>query len=871
MKLTLKILKLIAFLIIPVLFIMLTASFLLQDKVASIILKSLNKDISTKLEVGSFKLSFLKKFPKASLELKDVLVHSSSNFKSNSFKGINTDTLLAARVVTGEFRITDIIKGIYNIERVSARDGKINFYTDTAGLVNYAISVKSNNNGGDVFTIDLKRINLTNIKSYYNNLATKLVINGLVKEGTIKSRISGKNIDFTVNSDIQIAGFQLYNTKITRAINSEITLTLNSSKDGVLFKKGVLKVENFNFALSGFISSDNILDLKITGRNIDISKIRKYLPENYLKLVSEYDPSGSLIVDSKIKGLLSRTSNPHVEITCSLNRGRITYGKSDLTINNLSFTGAFSNGSKNRFETSFVSFNDIKATLGSAQYTGTFKLSNFVHPRIEVLLKGKVYPREIKEFFDLQNISTAKGSADIDLKIEGNLIHKDKISLSDIIDMKPEGTMVFNSMDIGFKNDKILLNKISGNVLSTNSIRATDFHFDYKGQNIKIDGEFTNLPEWIAGRRVKLFAKGDVFFSRFIPEAFVKDLNSGDASKPNKTAFSLPSDIILDINFRIDNLDYKTFSSSKIEGSLTYKPRTLTFKSLSMKSLNGSISGNGFVVQNSTKSFIAKGSFNVADIDVNKAFITFHNFGQDFLKAENLKGTLSGSLSLLLPLDSMLKYQIKTVTAEGKMILVNGALVNFEPVKHLSTYIELSELENISFARLENDFFIRNNFLYVPQMDVKSSAADLSVNGKHSFDNNYEYHVKILLSEILSKKRNKNKKNVTEFGVIEDDGLGRTSLLLKVVGKNEDIKVGYDMKAAGSEVKNNIKQERQTLKTILNQEYGWYKNDSLPKQEPVKKKLRFRITFDDNDSLKSSSDTPSVKKENGFKGLFKKK
>ena len=871
MKLTLKILKLFAILIITVSIILLSASFLLQDKVAGIILKSFNKNISTKLEVGSFKLSFLRKFPKASLELKDVLVHSSPNFNSHSFTGINTDTLLTARFVTVDFKITDILNGVYNIERVSARDGKINFYTDAAGFVNYDISSKGKKTDGDVFTIDLKRINLTDIKSYYINLATKLIINGLVKEGTIKSRISGDDIDFNANAEIEIAGFQLYNTKITKTITTEIELTLKRSKNGILFKKGVLSVENYDFDLNGFISSDNVLDLNITGHNVDISKIRNYLPEKYLKFVSEYNPSGILIVDSKIKGLLSRTANPHIEINCSLNKGRITYGKSDLSINNLSFSGHFSNGSKNCFETSAVLFKDIKVNLGSAQYTGTFRLSNFDHLRTELLLKGKVFPDELREFFDLQNISTAAGNVDLDLKIDGNLFPKDKITFSDIIDLKPEAALVFNSFDIGFKNEKILFTKVNGNMVISNSIRASNFQFDYKGQKIKIDGEFINLPEWFTGRPAKLIATGDVSFDRFIPEVFIKNLTSGDSSNIKKAAFALPDDVILDINFKIDNLNYKTFSSSRIAGSLTYKPRLLTFKSLNMQSLDGTISGNGFVVQNSSKSVIARGNFNVTNIDVNKAFTTFHNFGQDFLKAENLKGTLSGSLSLLLPMDSTLKPQIKSVTAEGKVILVNGALINFDPVKHLSSYIELSELENISFKQLENDFFIRNNFLYVPQMDVKSSAADLSVNGKHSFDNNYEYHVKILLSEILSKKRKKSKKNVTEFGVIEDDGLGRTSLLLKVVGKGEEIKVGYDIKAASSEVKNNIKQERQTLKTILNQEYGWYKSDSIPKQDPVKKKSRFRITFDETDSIKSTPATPVVKKEGVVKSLFKKK
>jgi hypothetical protein len=156
-------------------------------------------------------------------------------------------------------------------------------------------------------------------------------------------------------------------------------------------------------------------------------------------------------------------------------------------------------------------------------------------------------------------------------------------------------------------------------------------------------------------------------------------------------------------------------------------------------------------------------------------------------------------------------------------------------------------------------------------MEVKSSAADLSVNGKHGFDNAYEYHVKILLSQILSKKRMKNKSTITEFGVVEDDGLGRTSLLLKIIGKGDEAKVGYDMKAAGTEVKNNMKKERQTLKTILNQEYGWYKNDSASNQKPAEKKSRFRIKWEDGDTVKSMADPPAVKKDNAVKNLFRKK
>jgi hypothetical protein len=277
------------------------------------------------------------------------------------------------------------------------------------------------------------------------------------------------------------------------------------------------------------------------------------------------------------------------------------------------------------------------------------------------------------------------------------------------------------------------------------------------------------------------------------------------------------------------------------------------------------ISGNGFIFQNNVMAFNSKSSFNVTHVDINKAFTSFNNFGQTFIKAENLRGILSGSVSMILPLDSILNPGIKSVSAEGSFVLENGALINFGPVKELSSFIELSELENISFDRMENDFFIRNNIFYIPQMDVKSSAANLSVNGRHDFDNNYEYHVKMLLSEILSKKRKKNRNSVTEFGAVEDDGLGRTSLLLKITGSSDEVKVGYDIKAAGTTLKNNIKTEQKNLKTILNEEYGWFKKDTSASTKHTSKKQRFKISWDGNSNVKNATDTLKPKSKSKVK------
>jgi hypothetical protein len=353
-------------------------------------------------------------------------------------------------------------------------------------------------------------------------------------------------------------------------------------------------------------------------------------------------------------------------------------------------------------------------------------------------------------------------------------------------------------------------------------------------------------------------------------------MNSPDLKKDKAKAISeqatlnLPDDVNLEVDFSLDTLIYKTFDARKISGTLSVRPKMLNFRTINLNSQKGKVSGNGLVVQNPDKSFIGRGSFSITDVDVNQAFTAFHNFGQGFMKAENLAGSLSGTISLVLPVDSLLKPVMSSLTAEGKYIITNGALIDFDPIKALSSFIELSELENIKFNQLENDFFIRNNYFYVPQMDVRSSAVDLSVNGKHSFENDYQYHVKMRLSEILSNKARKNRNLSDEFGEVEDDGLGRTSVFLKIVGKGEDVKVSYDMKAAGAQVKSDFQKEKQNLKTILNEEYGWYGKPPEPEKKQAGKP-RFRVSWDGSDTSSVEEEPPAVKKEGIIKRIFRKK
>jgi hypothetical protein len=647
---------------------------------------------------------------------------------------------------------------------------------------------------------------------------------------------------------------------------------MEDSDNGILIRKGDLAFEGIRFSIAGKITPDNILGLDLNGENIDLAKFRKYLPEEYSKQFTGYALSGILKFNSRITGKVSGVTHPHIELEGNLENGAISSPETGMNIRDINFNSLYSNGLKNSQETGMISIKNLHAKVGSGDYSGNLLIRNLINPVTELELKGRIFPGELKQMFDIKDITAASGSFDLDLRLTTDFRPHDSITVSDIISMKPDASIRFNSLSIGFRKFNHDINNINGDIIIAGDIRARNLTMIYEGQKITVNGEFRNLPEWAAGKNVKLNADAEIQFNKLDPLTFTGKTSGNEkvGMKKNK-AFIMPRDLLLNIRLRIDSLKYQSMPVSELTASFVYRPGLLTFNSFKMNTLDGIISGNGFIAQNNDKAIICKGLFSITDINIKKTFVTFRNFGQDFIKAENLAGDLTGSLTLLLPLDSLLRPQIKSVVAEGRYIVDNGSLLDFEPVRELSSFIELSELENIRFEKLENDFFIRNNCIYIPQMDVKSSAADISLNGKHNFDNSYEYHLKVRLSELLSKKRKKNTSVKTEFGVVEDDGLGRTSLLLKVESKGDGIKVGYDVKAAGQKVRTSIKSERQTLKTILNQEYGLYKNDTIPEQKPAEKKTRFRISWDESDTINKETEQPEVKKDNALKSLFRKK
>jgi hypothetical protein len=845
-------------------------SFIYKDRVAGILLSAVNRELSTKIEIGRYNLSLLRKFPRASVELQDVSVLSSVGYNRKEFKNEETDTLLKVKSVFLEFAMTDILRGNYKIGRITLADGKLNLLSDSSGRVNYEVTKPSESASASEgnMVINLDRITISGINVRYINRATSLGINGLVRSGRLKSRIAGNDFDLNCTSAFLIRSFEIFSSPVKVNAEGSLDLSLHQSDSGTVFRKGDLKLESFRFGLTGSVSSSDNADLLITGRNIDLGRIKKYLPEEYAAKLAGYSPEGIVKTECRISGKISRKENPGIDLSVSLSKGRIGYKDSDTELRDLQFSGSFTNGALHRPETFILKADSYRFRIGSAEWKGSFSLADFTHPSVKALFSGDIIPEELMSFLPEPVLKSAKGSLRLNLTFNGSLQKKAKYGISDLLDLDPHADISFRSLSFQGREKGLKIDDVTGSIMLAKNLWADELSFTWLGQRFRINGEFRNFPEWLAGKPSVLQMSGDVAAEDMNAALFLPD--STETKNGKASALILPGDIRADVSFRLRNFRWDRFEAGEIAGTVRYSPGRVELGGLKISALDGTTEGSCYLVQNRTRGFLSHGDFTFGNIDIKKAFNSFRNFGQDFIVAANLAGSLSGNLSLLMPLDSMLNPESKGLTAEGKYVLVNGALTSFEPVKALSDYIELSELENITFSKLENELFIRDRYVAIPQMEIKSSAADFTVSGKHGFDDSYEYHVKTYLSLLLSKKARKTSLQPEEFGAVEDDGLGRTSLFLKITGIDENIKVAYDLKAAGNNLKSNLKKEKGNLKTILNEEYGWFKKDSAPRQDNSSKP-RFRIIFPETDSSATVKDTVAAGKDRKNNRIFKKK
>jgi len=843
-----------------------------HDQLAGALLKKVNSTLNTKVSYKSLNVSLWGAFPDVSFRFKDVLIRPSFDYSRQEFGNLNSDTLLSASTLSVSVDLRSVISGQTIIKGISCKDGVANLLSDTNGKTNFQI-LNTDSKKESSANVRLDLISAKNIKIVFADRATDILIRGYINSSSVSGEIFGTGIDLSVNVNMFLYQLQVYGFKFGER-TAEANLQLFKTTSSVSFRKGSLRLGELLFNLDGSIDFEHKwLGLTVKGHNIDISDIVTSLPAKFSAPFKGIKPGGIVEISGVIKGEYGMANAPHFDFQYNLSNGRLIYGQSGIDVNDLYLKGEITNGSKNNRETFLFTVDPLKAALGAARFNGSLKIENLNEPLIVLTLNADLVFNDLRKFIKTKSFDSSEGAVSGNLSLNGRLPSGEKLSVASLPHLNPVANIRLESFAADFPETGLFMRDVSGKIRLDKDLFAENLSMTILDQKYCFNCNLSNFTGWIAGSGELLDITGDITADTFNPSAFAatqKEKPGGD--RKDKSVDLFPKDVLANVTFHANHMINNKLHAEDFSCNLSYKPFVLSFNNISAKCLDGSILGDFMIGRKSDGSYVSKSGLTLNAIDIRKAFVAFNNFGQKFIISENLGGRLTGTISLLTMVDKDFKILTPTTIAETHISVLDGRLIDFKPVEELSRFINLDELRDISFSKLENDIFVKNSTLSVPKMQITSSVGSFSIYGNHNFNGDYSYHIRVLLSEVLSKKAREKNRHKNDFGQIADDGLGKTTLPLKLESKNGKSDVSYDFGQSKEIVKESITVEKKSLKSLLNEEYGWYKEDTTVKANvKTESKPKFSITWEEGKEQNKEQEVTEEEDETSLRDLFKRK
>jgi hypothetical protein len=839
-------------------------STIYEDKVKAYIINQVNNSINTKIDVKEVEFSVFKKFPYASLEFKQVTAEEVN-------KKAKKETLFSAQSVYLQFNIFDILNENYLIKKIHVEDGMINAKIDKYGNDNYHFWKESKDENEEQLSLELENLTFQSVNFYvlneYKNIDMDIEIIGVSLSGNFS------NDKFTLDTEARLMvnkinenGKPLLKSKKV-LINT--SLAVNQITQLYHIEKGEISFQDLKFSLAGNITNKEVgvdLDIQSKGNDLKIEELFSLFPPQQKEALSAYKSEGIITYTSTIKGELSLKNSPSFNADFSIKNGKVTERSSNQSFTNLNVSGNFSNGEKNNSNSSKLVLKELTANFGAGRISGNYIITDFNNPYIVFNTNATLDLATAKGFFKWDTLETANGTLELNLSYNGYVKELNNIKANELRKLNATGTAKLVGANLKLVGQEKSFKNINGSFkFNNNDVFIDTLKFNTNNSFFELDGKFKNLLAFLFVEGEHLAVKTNLYSSRLVLDEFLT--NSKEDSKDGNYTLRLPANISLDFNAKVDTFQFRKFSATNFYGHINLDDRVLTATDVSFNAMRGTVKGNIAIDDSDENEILITSKVNTTEIDIYQLFYQFENFGQDYIKAENLKGISTTSIEFASVWDKQLNVNKDKIYVLADLNITNGELIDYKPILAMSKFIEVKELERIKFKTLTTKIEINDQIIHLPVTDIKSSAIDLTISGTHTFNNAIDYRFKLLLNDVLWKKAKNKKKENSEFGYIADDGLGKTTLFLLMKGTVDNYKITYDTKGLKESFKEDLKEEKQTLKKILNNEFGWFKKDSTIKQDNTPKDNGFQMEWEEDDE----PETPNNKTQKTKSEKTKKK
>lgn len=727
--------------------------------------EKIGKQINGRVSIGDVELSFFRTFPKASVLLHNVLV-------TDTMYQQHHRAFFEAKEVYAELSELKLLQRKSSVSGLKIEMASIYLYTDTSGYTNAYLlkpkkdssvgSVASGNQKNDLNSIELKDVRVIvddrKREKLYDIVADKLKVK--INDGDSVTLLSAK-----ANLLIHSLAFNLSNGTFLKEkkFEGDFDFKFDKKKSQLQFDSIDVRISEQPFNLSGrfdIVQEDPQFTLGIHVHNIQYSFAKSLLPAKVDTAMSIVDVVGELSADANISGPLNG-GDPLVLIAWKANKTQLKTPFFDF--DKASFTGFYTNemqaGKPRRDPNSKIAVNNFSAEWNGLPVSSTnIEILNLYQPLLSCDLASEFPLKDLNDIIGSTSILLESGHGSISLTYKGPIEKNNNTNsfLNGVVSFK-DGNVLYEPRGVELKN-------VNGRLLFKNSdVIVEKLQCSVLNNKIVMDGEAKNLLTLINSEPNKAKINWNIYSPSLNLSSFTyllksrKQVSTNTSSKNTVNKMANNIDNVLDqgslhVNLHAQKLFYKKFEAINTTADVTLLPDRYLINNVSMEHAGGHINFSGSIISQKENNHTATVNAIMDNVDVNKIFEAFNNFGQDGIEAKNLEGKLDANVKASLELDDEGNAYSKSIASIIDFSLKNGALNNFDPVKKIQSFIfKKRDFDNIRFAELKDKLEVANQEIKINKMEIESNVISMYVEGLYSMKGNTLIRVQVPLSNL--KKR----------------------------------------------------------------------------------------------------------------------
>ncbi len=738
-----KLFKIIGISLLIILLLLIVTPFLFQNQIKDAVRTFLNDNVNAQVDFNDVNLSLLSSFPKANVTV--------DNLKIVNHKPFEGETFATAKSISFDMSVKELFKkatdGPIVINSIEIDEALLTIKTDKFGNNNYDITKESENVSSEKdsvnnFKFNIKDYSINNSAFAYIDEGSNTIVNvtelNHSGEGTFSTDISELNTTSKANVSLSIDSTKYLNNN---SIKLDALIDLDLKENKYTFKENKGLINQLPLEFNGFIKLlENRQEIDITFKNTG-SSFKDFLaviPQEYSKDLKNVKTTGNFKVEGLIKGLITDTTIPNLDIKIVSNNASFKYPDLPKSVDDISINASIKNDSGKTDDT-YVKINDLKFRIDQDVFKSSATIKNLtknilVNANIDGTLNlaniTKAYPIELDN--ELSGILKGKLHTVFDMNaIETNAFERTKnngnVTVTDFIFSSDDVVNPINisKADIQFKPG----------IVTLQSFVATTGKSD-----LAATGTINNLLGFLLSDK-KLQGNFNVNSNTFAVSDFMVEGGSESTESTPTESLKIPAFLDCSINADAKTVLYDNLTLKDVKGTMTIKDEKANLKNMSSSIFDGNLTINGTVnTQSETPTFnmdLGVDSFNISqsfnDLELLKNLAPI---------AKALQGKLNSTINISGDLTKDFTPQLNSITGDAFAELLTSKVepknaAVFDKLKGALTFVDFDKLD-LKDLKTKLDF--KDGKVNVKPFNLKYEDINITVNGSHSFNKTMSYN-----------------------------------------------------------------------------------------------------------------------------------